>query len=82
LICDARLDGRIGAARHADAPMRSKPVTKDSTFHGALLHDASCQPTTAKVDTATTEVIESTSHKGGYKFYFNLALLFCAVVIK
>jgi hypothetical protein len=49
-----------------NVPMRSKRVIKDFTLRGALLHGASCQTrTTAEGDAATTEVIESTSHKAG-----------------
>jgi hypothetical protein len=74
---DASVPSTVG-----DAPMRSKRVANDSTFRGAL-HGAYCQTrTTAEGDAATTEVVESTSHKAGSKFYLNLALLFYAIVIK
>jgi hypothetical protein len=63
--------------------MRSKRVTKDSPFRGALWHDAACQlPNHGEGEVVITAVIESTSHKGGVQIYFNLAFLFCAVVIK
>jgi hypothetical protein len=59
--------------------MRSKRVTRNSTFRGALSHGAS--PNQGERDAATV-VIESTFHRGGYRLYSNFAFLFSAVVIK
>jgi hypothetical protein len=39
-------------------------------------------PNHGEGDVARTEVIEINASRGRVQFYFNLALLFCAVVIK
>src|SRR3954454_10355942 len=74
-----------------NAPMRSTRLTRNSPFrarHGAFFNRnrrliaSTKNGTAANVTPPPTEASEPTSHAGGYKFSFNLAFLFCAVVIK
>ncbi|PYK66511.1 MAG: hypothetical protein DME50_05200 [Verrucomicrobia bacterium] len=62
---DASVPSAIG-----DAPMRSKRVTKHSTFRSAL-HGAYRQTRTpSEGDAATAGVIESTPHKRRVQIFF------------
>src|SRR6266480_7621843 len=76
---DASVPSAVG-----DAPMRSKRVANDSTFRGALVARrflSNPNHGRRRCRYYRGNRIDA-SQRGEYKFSFNLAFLFCAVVIK